>query len=147
VSDPFDGERLLADTSAWSTIHKAPPELQASWSAALRERRIVLCPIVQFELTIAARNRAMIERLGEQFGALYSVPVRTPTVTAALRAIEELATLGGDGYHRVRLADALIAATASDGKYLPVLHYDKHFERLKKVLTFDSRPIAPFGSI
>lgn len=121
--------------------------MQEGWSAALRERRIVLCPIVQFELTYAARNEAAVARLGEQLSALDSVPVRTPTVTAALRAIEELATLGGDGYHRVRLADALIAAAASDGKCLPVLHYDKHFERLKQVLGFDSRPIAPFGSI
>ena len=56
---------------------------------------------------------------------------------AAMSALRELATRG-DGYHRVPLPDALIAAAAAEQGGLPLLHRDAHFERLAEVLAFES---------
>ena len=43
-----------------------------------------------------------------------------------------------DGYHRVPLADALIAAAAAEHGGLAVLHRDAHFDRLAETLAFQS---------
>lgn len=43
-----------------------------------------------------------------------------------------------DGYHRVPLTDALIAASAAEHGGLAVLHRDAHYDRLAEVLAFES---------
>ena len=68
---------------------------------------------------------------------------RTVTDAAVVR---ELASPGAAGYHRVRLADALVPAAATD-RSVGVLHYDHHFDRLAEVLGFTSQWVAPRGSI
>lgn len=147
VSDPFEGQRLLADTSAWTTVRRAPPPVQEGWKRALREGRIVCCPVVQFELARGARNAAELEIMAERLSAVDQIHIQRSTVLAAVGAVVELAAVA-PGFHRpMKFTDALIAAAASDDRCLPVLHYDKHFDRLARVLTFESRPIAPIGSI
>jgi predicted nucleic acid-binding protein len=54
---------------------------------------------------------------------------------AAMSAVSELAE-HGDGYHRVPLTDALIAAAAAEHGGITLLHRDTHFDKLAKVLTF-----------
>jgi predicted nucleic acid-binding protein len=56
---------------------------------------------------------------------------------AATGAIGELAK-HSDGYHRVPITDALIAAAAAEHGGLAVLHRDAHFDRLAEVLAFES---------
>jgi predicted nucleic acid-binding protein len=46
----------------------------------------------------------------------------------------------------VKFPDLLIAAAAQDAA-LSVLHYDAHFDRLADVLSFESRWLAPPGSL
>ncbi len=59
---------------------------------------------------------------------------------AAMRALAELAARN-DGYHRVPLTDALIAAAAAEHGGLAVLHRDAHFDRLSEPLAFHSVPL------
>jgi predicted nucleic acid-binding protein len=47
---------------------------------------------------------------------------------------------------RVPTADALIAAAAADREF-GVLHYDRDFDRLARVLPFTSQWVAPAGSV
>jgi predicted nucleic acid-binding protein len=54
-----------------------------------------------------------------------------------MRAIGELAERS-DGYHRLPLTDALIAASAAEHGGLAVLHRDSHLDRLAEVLSFES---------
>lgn len=56
---------------------------------------------------------------------------------AAMSAIGELAE-HGDGYHRVPLTDALIAAAAAEHGGVAVLHRDTHFTKLAEVLAFEN---------
>jgi predicted nucleic acid-binding protein len=55
----------------------------------------------------------------------------------AMSALSELAARS-DGYHRVSITDALIAAAAAEHGGLAVLHKDGHFDRLAEVLAFES---------
>jgi hypothetical protein len=43
-----------------------------------------------------------------------------------------------DGYHRVPLTDALIAAAAAEHGGIALLHRDTHFDKLAEVLTFEN---------
>ena len=56
---------------------------------------------------------------------------------AAMSAIGELAQ-HSDGYHRVPLTDALIAAAAAEHGGVAVLHRDTRFNKLAEVLTFEN---------
>lgn len=56
---------------------------------------------------------------------------------AAMTAIGELADRT-DGYHRVPLTDALIAAAATEHGGVAVLHHDAHFDKLAEVLGFEN---------
>jgi predicted nucleic acid-binding protein len=54
-----------------------------------------------------------------------------------MSALSELAQRS-DGYHRVPLTDALIAAAAAEHGAIAVLHRDTHFDKLAEVLTFEN---------
>jgi predicted nucleic acid-binding protein len=54
-----------------------------------------------------------------------------------MNALSELAERS-DGYHRVPLTDALIAAAAAEHGAIAVLHHDAHFDKLAEVLTLES---------
>jgi len=56
---------------------------------------------------------------------------------AAMSAVGELAE-HSDGYHRVPLSDALIAAAAAEHGGIALLHRDTHFDKLAEVLTFEN---------
>ena len=65
---------------------------------------------------------------------------------AALAALRRLAHLEPRHQRSVKFPDLLIAAGAQDAA-VGVLHYDVHFDRLAEVLEFESRWIAPRGSL
>ena len=46
----------------------------------------------------------------------------------------------------MKVVDALIAAVAQESA-LGVIHYDEHYDRLATVLSFESRWLAPRGSL
>ena len=73
------------------------------------------------------------------------VPVAASAQRAAIGALRDLAA-DGPGRHRVPIADALIAAAAQEAG-VDVLHYDRHYDRLAKALSFASVWIASAGTL
>ena len=75
----------------------------------------------------------------KQFSLLYQPAGKLPTCVAdpVLVALGELAQRS-DGYHRVPLTDALIAAAAAEHGAIAVLHRDTHFDKLSEVLKFEN---------
>lgn len=134
----------VADTSAWARA--AAPEVAATWKEAAAAGDLVICPVVTLELLYDAPDRDQVERVASACAALRQAPITRTVTDAAILAIRELAARGADGSHRVRIADALIAAAAAERGF-GVLHYDHHFDRLAEVLAFDSQWVAPPGSI
>jgi predicted nucleic acid-binding protein len=141
---PYDGRTFIADTSAW--VLAPSPVVRPDWASALDNGQIVTCPIVKLELLHSARDGSAFDRLDSRLAALRDVPITRSVTNAALTAFRELAHVH-PLYHRgVRLPDLLIAAAAQDAS-MGVLHYDAHFDRLADVLGFESRWIAPAGSL
>jgi predicted nucleic acid-binding protein len=141
---PYGGGTFIADTSAWSRAHHAL--VRGQWSTALLGGQIVTCPIVDLELLYSTRNCDGFDRLASDLAQLRSVPVTRSVTNASVQALRMLAHETPLHHRSVKLPDLLIAACAADGN-VGVLHYDEDFDRIAKVLEFDSRWIARRGSI
>ena len=134
----------VVDTSAWARA--AEPEVAPAWTRAAEAGDLVVCPIVTLELIYQARDSAQVEQTATACAALRQAPITRTVSDAAIMALRELAAKGADGSHRVRIPDALIAAAAAERGF-GVLHYDRHFDRLAEVLSFESQWVAPAGTL
>jgi predicted nucleic acid-binding protein len=141
VSPSYDGHIYLFDTSVWE--HTEHPLIASDWAAALGNDQLAVSPVVAFEVLYTARNQADFEVLEGELDALRQVPLTRGVVRDARDALH---TLSATNRHRMPFQDALIAASAAH-KHLGVLHYDGHFDTLSEVLDFESRWIAPPGSL
>ncbi|MBA3422713.1 MAG: PIN domain-containing protein [Thermoleophilaceae bacterium] len=139
----FGSAVVLADTSAWGRA--SLPPVAADWSEAIRRGEIVTSPVVELEVLFAARDAPDIELREEVFAPLRRLALSASVAHAALAAMRELAGRSA-GYHRIPLPDYLIAASAQEFG-IDVLHYDHHYDRLAEVMRFESRWIAPPGSL
>jgi predicted nucleic acid-binding protein len=130
MSEPFAGIPLVIDSSAW--LRQREPQVLTRWEATARARLFVSCPVVALELLAAARDEAEHTRLAAVFDALPQAPVTVSACRAALTASRDLG-----GSRRLPAADYLIAAAAAERGF-GVLHEDRHFETLARVLAFQS---------
>jgi predicted nucleic acid-binding protein len=128
---------FVADTSAWWRAATLPGELGSRLQVAVREERFWITPIVRMEVLYSARTSVEYVGLELELDALRILRNDRAVADAAMSALGELAERG-DGYHRVPLTDALIAAAAAEHGGLAVVHRDVHFDRLAEVLAFES---------
>jgi predicted nucleic acid-binding protein len=141
---PYGGAVLLADTSAWA--RSGQRAVRGEWSAALADGQIATCPVVELELLYSARDGTEFDQRAADLAQLRNVPITRSVTNAARQAFRTLAHQG-PGHHRaVTIADLLTAACAQDAA-IGVLHYDQDFDTLATALSFDSRWIAPPGSL
>lgn len=125
---------LLADTSAWERA--AEPTVRDAWAQALRSGRIVTCLPVRYELLYSTRDADAFAALERRLSALRDMALTASVQRAAMTGLRELAALG-PLHHRVPMPDLLIAATAQEHGVV-VLHENRHFELLQRVMGFDA---------
>jgi predicted nucleic acid-binding protein len=130
---------IVFDTSAW--VRRTDPAVLPRWAPTRDAGLLAVCPIVALELLAAARDENAFMDLDR---ALASMPQAYVTAAACERAIGASRELAGD--RRLPASDYLIAAAAAERGF-GVLHYDRHFEPLCRVLGIDSVLIAPRGSV
>ena len=128
-------EPFIADTSAWWRVASLPGELGVLLNAAILDDRLWITPIVRMEILYSARSISEYVAIEAELDALRILRNDRAVADAAMCAIGELAERG-DGYHRVPLTDALIAAAAAEHGGVAVLHRDTHFDKLAEVLAF-----------
>lgn len=119
---------FVVDTSAWWRFSSLSGDLATLVRVAGEDYRMWITPIVRMEILYSARSSSEYIELETDLDAL--------RILRSDRAIGELAE-HSDGYHRVPLTDALIAAAAEHGA-VAVLHHDTHFDKLAEVLAFQS---------
>lgn len=139
----FGGGVLIADTSAWRFARDQ--RVSAAWHAAVVDDRIATCSIVRLELLYTAAELSAFDAIARDQATLREIPVTASVQRAATTAMRELAAQG-PLHHRVPVADLLIAAAAQEAG-VGVLHYDRHYDRLAQVLSFESRWLAPAGEL
>lgn len=137
TSELLRGETpFVADTSAWWRAAGLPGELGDLLDAAILADRMWITPIVRMEILYSARNAAEYVAIESELDALRILRNDRAVADAAMAALGELAERG-DGYHRVPITDALIAAAAAEHGGVAVLHRDAHFDKLAEVLAFE----------
>jgi predicted nucleic acid-binding protein len=141
---PFGGGTFIADTSAWA--HAGKPAVRRQFAAAMRGAQIATCAIVNLELLYSAADAPSYDELAGTLAQLRDIPITRSATNAAFRAQRELAHARSRFQRSVALPDLLIAAAASDVA-VGVLHYDGDYDTLATVLDFESRWIAPRGSL
>jgi predicted nucleic acid-binding protein len=138
AAELLSGDRVfVADTSAWWRVPALPRPLRALVQDAIREDRMVMTPVARMEILYSARTSAEYVSLDTQLSTLRMLRNDRAVADSAMAALGELAERS-DGYHRLPVTDALIAAAAADQGGLAVLHRDAHFDRLAEVLAFES---------
>jgi predicted nucleic acid-binding protein len=140
AAEPYgSGTTLVFDTSAWN--RQRMPAVVGRWNATLTGDRLAVCPVVALELLAAARDEDAFRNLDRALSALQQAPVTQAACERALSASRELR-----GSRRLPAADYLIAAAAGERGF-GLLHYDRHFESLCRVLGVESVEVAPLGSL
>lgn len=91
-----------------------------------------LCAITRFGVLYSARSPQAFEKLEAELDACRELRTDAETIAIARTAQRELAALS---QHRVPIPDLLIAACA-DQHQAAVLHLDRHYETLARVLAF-----------
>lgn len=91
-----------------------------------------LCAITRFEVLYSVRSPRAFERLEAELDVFHELRTDWETIAIARTAQRELAA---KSRHRVPVADLLIAACAHQHQ-AAVLHLDRHYETLARVLSF-----------
>lgn len=139
AAEPYgSGVALVFDTSAWN--RQRDPSVTPRWQATLAAGFLVVCPVVALELLAAARDEDAFRGLDRTLNALPQAPITRATCERAISASRDLA-----GERRLPAADYLIAAAAAERGFA-VLHYDRHFDPLCRVLGIEGVLVAPRGS-
>jgi predicted nucleic acid-binding protein len=151
VADPpYGGAVYLADTSAWAWRERLAESEWEEFDAAVRAQQVAYCPAVLHELGQGAQTAERLDDLYKEFSALRRLAITDSEWRAAQSAIRRLSqAVPMAGYHRgIAVTDVLVAVTA-ERFGLGVLHYDEDFDRLAApgIIEFESRPVAPLGSL
>jgi predicted nucleic acid-binding protein len=134
---------LVVDTSAWSRARH--PAVSEDWVGALLAGRLRVSPIARLEILLSARSGKDFDALAEKLAALRTAPLTAAIARAAEDAMRTLAHRSADA-QRIPIVDYLIAAAAQEAG-AAVLHYDRDYDTLAEVMTFESAWLAPPGSL
>lgn len=119
-----------AQTRRWLLLDKSALVRGVDVDALLGEP--CLCAITRLEMLYSARSPSAYEELEAELDAFHELRVDIETIQTAQTAQRELAR---QSKHRVPIPDLLIAACAQQHQ-AAVLHVDRHYEMLARVLSF-----------
>lgn len=95
---------------------------------------LCLCAVTRLEMLYSARSKRDFQRLEDDFAEFRDLRMDAETFVVALAAQRDLAR---KGQHRVPIPDLLIASCAQQHG-ADVVHVDRHYDMLARVLAFDS---------
>jgi hypothetical protein len=130
----MNSEKCLVDTTIWVLYFKGEKGLKEKIKSLILEERAMTCEIVTLEVLRGARSEREYNQLYADFTAL---PILKLNDTIWEKSYEVGFKLKKAGIN-VPLADILIATTASHCNCL-LLHRDKHFPLVKRVMNLRER--------
>jgi predicted nucleic acid-binding protein len=140
AAEPYSsGVPIVFDTSAWN--RRTDPAVVARWAPTRDAGLLAVSPVVALELLAAARDEDAFRDLDRALSAMPQAPVTRAVCERAIGASRDLT-----GARRLPAADYLIAAAAAERGF-GVLHWDRHFEPLCRVLGIGSVLVAPRGML
>lgn len=105
---------------------------------------MLVCDLVVLELARLAANEDRARGVAERLDAFESVPMPSSLWSRAREA--QLLLAAGGGHRRVSPADLLLAA-AAEAAGVPLIHYDRDYERVATVIDLQHRWMVADGSL
>jgi predicted nucleic acid-binding protein len=105
---------------------------------------VLVCDIVILELIRLSPNQARAKQVAGRLDAFKSVPMPTALWQRA-RELQLLLAATGD-HRRVPPVDLLIAG-AAEAAGVPIVHYDRDYERLATVCALEHHWLLPDGTL
>jgi len=103
-----------------------------------------VCDLVALELVRMTPNEPRARDVAARLDAFESVPMGTDLWPRA-RELQTLLSTNGD-HRRVPPVDLLIGAAAEQAG-VPLVHYDRDYERLARVSALEQRWLVPDGTL
>lgn len=135
----------LFDTGVWTWARdRRFPHLAEWFNAQVATGRVLICDLVLLELTRLAPNEGRASEVAEHLDAFESVPMPGALWSRA-REIQLLLAPSGD-HRRVPPADLLLAAAAEHAD-VPLVHYDRDYDRIAAVTELRQRWFVADGML
>jgi predicted nucleic acid-binding protein len=141
---PLAGPALL-DTGVWTWARdRRFPQLASWFNAQVSAGRVLVCDLVILELTRLTPNEIRAREVTKRLDAFQSVPMPAKLWR---RARELQVALAANGDHRrVPPVDLLIGCAAETAS-VPLVHYDRDYERLARVSALEHHWLMPDGTL
>ncbi len=120
------------------------PKLATWFNAQVAAGHVLVCDIVILELIRLSPNEARARQVAGRLDAFQSIPMPASLWPRA-RELQLLLTASGD-HRRVPPVDLLIAG-AAEAAGVPLVHYDRDYERLAKVCKVEHHWLLPDGTL
>ncbi len=135
----------LLDTGVWTWArdHRFP-QLATWFNSQVASGLVLVCDLVVLELTRLTPNEARAREVEERLDAFESVPMPASLWNRA-RELQIALAASGD-HRRVPPVDLLIGSTA-EGAGVPLIHYDRDYERIARVSELDQHWLMPDGTL
>lgn len=135
----------LFDTGVWTWVRDGRfPHLADWFNGEVRAGRVLVCDLVVLELTRLAPNERRAHATAERLHAFEPVPMPAELWEAA-RKTQLLLAATGD-HRRVPPADLLLAG-AAESAGVPLIHYDRDYERIATVTAVEHRWFVQEGAL
>lgn len=120
------------------------PELTSWFNAQVTAGRVLVCDLVVLELIRLTPNESRAKEVAERLAAFEHVAMPADLWRRA-RELQLLLSAGAD-HRRVPPVDLLIGAAAERAN-VPVVHYDRDYERLARVSALRHHWLVPDGAL
>ena len=135
----------LVDTAVWTWSRDRRFPVLAEWfNAEVRSGRVLVCDLVILELIRLAPNELRAREVSQRLTAFDAVPMPASIWSRARDVQLSLAGTGND--RRVPPPDLLIAAAAELAD-VPLVHYDRDYERIATVSGQGHAWFVPDGAL
>ena len=135
----------LFDTGVWTWVRdRRFPELASWFNAAVEAGLVLVCDLVILELTRLAPNEGRAREVADRLAAFETIPMSNELWSRARRT--QLALAANGDHRRVPPADLLLASAAEDAG-VPLVHYDRDYERIAVVTALRHQWLVPDGTL
>ena len=120
------------------------PELAAWFNTQVAEGRVLVCDPVVLELVRLTSNPPRAKEVAERLQTFESVPM-SPAMWTRARELQVALSDHGD-HRRVPPIDLLIGI-AAELAGVPLVHYDRDYERIARVSDLQHHWLVPDGTL
>jgi predicted nucleic acid-binding protein len=135
----------LIDTGVWTWARDRRFPALAEWfNGEVRAGRVLVCDLVVLELVRLAANERRAREVAERLALFEAVPMPA-AVWRRAREVQLLLSARGD-HRRAPPADLLLAAAAELAR-VPLVHYDRDYERIAGISGQEDAWFVPDGTL